>query len=889
MIRSICLMLFISLSAYGYSQDRLSKTPISISLKNKSLKEVFKIIERQTDIGFVYSNYPELEKNISGEFVHISLASFLEKCFEGTDLSYKEIGGKITIYRKSKAKRKSSSLKKRLDKGFTLSGYVYDKSSGEVLIGCSVYDKDGKIGTLTNEYGFYSLSLAQGNIRLAASYFGYEQAELLLNLKGNQQLNLELAQVEFGLDEVLVEAQQTTSRRRAISATQLSPQLIARLPSFLGEPDLQKNLLTLSGVSSIAAGSSGFNVRGGRVDQNLVLVDEAPLYNNSHLLGLLSVVDNNAVKEVNFFRSGIPAKYGGRVSSVLDIRLKEGNKRSFSGSATVNPFFAKINLDIPLVEDRLNLVVSARQSYAALINLFVRQEETKLTPGFRDGSLKLNYRISEKDKVFFSLYAGKDFIKSEDANNQISRPIREANWGNLLANLRWNHVFSNKVFANLSLIYSDFNFEMKGINGNFSRSINPVITTAQVKGQEIKYDLSFYPQASFSVYAGIGAQNNRFRRLSEVEEADFVSPAPSDNALEYYAYIDTESRLGKGLSLRVGLRFSGLWNYGPNFINRYETGLAPSVNTIIGTESIAAGKTLAHFQNPEPRLSFNYQLAENLSLSLAYDYLVQYRHLLSNTIGVAPYDVWVPASNYLPPTKAHQYSLGSSMSLKGLQIGAELYLKQMKNLLEFRKNASLLFVGKEEIALLPAELNAYGVELSVEKNQGNFQAYANYSWSRSWVRTLSEWENIQINNGRRYPSNYDRPHNASLVLSYGLTPSLNTSANFMWQSGRPLTLPEGRIGSLIFYGDRNAERLPPNHRLDVSLSISPKSQANQKVKSSWVISVLNVYARRNILNYFIDQELKPPDQIRDTFFNYKLKQLSLVPGSIPSFSYQLQF
>jgi len=888
MFRFISFVLLSCLSFHGYAQDRLSQIPLSISLEKVSLKEVIKEIEAKSRIGFVYSNYPELEQEISISAENESLESILRRCFQGTSLAFKEIGGKITIYRKQAPREKDPKGGKGTTH-FTLSGYVYDRSTGEALIGCSIYEKQTARGAISNEYGFFSLSLAQGNSRLVISYLGYEKKEISLELSRDQRMDVELIAGDFELEEILLEAQKVTSTDQDHSASQLNPQSIARLPSFLGEPDLQKNILSLSGVTSIAAGSSGFNVRGGRVDQNLVLVDEAPLYNSSHLLGLLSVVDNNAVKDVKFYRAGIPAKYGGRASSVLDIRLKEGNSRSFSGSAVINPFFAKINLEIPLVEDRFNLVLSARQSYASLINLFVKQEETKLIPGFRDASLKLNYRIGEKDKIYLSVYAGKDFIKAKELNNQNFIAVREAFWGNQLANLRWNHVFSNKLFSNLSLIGSNFNFEMKGINGNFSRTSNPVLTTAAVRGQEIKYDLSYYPRSNFSVYVGLGAQNNRFSRLEEQEESDFDPPDPSDNALEYYAYIDTESSIGKALQLRAGLRYSGLWNYGPNFINLYEDGLPPSINTIIGTEIIESGKTLAHFHNPEPRVSLTYRLNEEWKLQLAYDYLLQYRHLLSNTIGVAPYDVWVPASNYLPPTKAHQFTLGAIRSWKAFRMSAELYLKQMKNLPEFRRNASLLFVGKEETALLPAELQAYGLELNLEKNQGDFQAFANYSWSRSWVRTISKWDNIQVNNGRQYPSNYDRPHNASLVLSYAISSSLSSSANFMLQSGRPLTIPEGRIGSLILYGDRNAERLPPNHRLDVSLSISPKPQANQKVKSSWVISVLNVYARRNILSYFIDQELKPPDQISETFFNYRLKQLSLVPGIIPSFSYKLHF
>lgn len=867
------------------SQEKLLDIETSVSFDNINIKEALLIIENETGVGFVFSNLSEIQKTVEGDFENETIRNILIQCFDNTNLKFQEIGDKITIYSSKKEPRNDSQKFSH-----TLSGYVYDKETGEVLIGSTIFDLYTLKGTTTNEYGFYSLSIPKGRNTIVTSYLAYAPEEITFDLQQNIKQDFYLTSKSVTLEEVSVV--ETIAQKNEISTIQMTPKKIARIPTLLGEPDLQQFLLSQPGVTSNGEGTSGFNVRGGKVDQNLILVDEASLYNTSHLFGFITVVNNSAVKDVKFYKAGIPAKFGGRSSSVVDIRLKEGNSRDFFASGSINPIASKIGLEFPIVQDKLNVFFHARRSFVDLLLPLFQSENDQQAIGFHDATFKINYKIGQNDKLFLTGFSGHDILKSKFVYSDDETENNSFVWGDQLASLRWNHTFSNKVFSNLSLITSNFNFDFESNNGSiFSGSKVPLSVRTGINGIEMKYDLSIFSSSSLFLFTGFGAKNNVFTRLHFDEERNANLAKPKDFGLEYYYYIDAKARLGEKLKIRSGLRFSGLWNYGPNFIYTYDPALPPSSDTVVDVQHIKANKTVASFNNLEPRLAVNYQLNEKNAVKLAYDRLVQYVHLMSNTVGVAPFDVWSPANNYLPPTITDQYTVGYANSTKGINISADIYYKQIKNLIEFRSNANLFLVKQKEAILVPASIDAYGIELSVDKSIGKLQGFLNYTYSRSLIETLSKWESLKINQGNAYPSNYDRPHIFNMTLSYPLSNRLTCNSKFTYQSGRPVTLPEGRVGNLFMYSARNSSRLPSYHRLDLSFILKPKKEKNKKIKGEWVFSILNVYARKNVFSYFVSRTydtFSPTDENVENP-SYQLRRMSILATAVPTFAYNFKF
>ncbi|MEQ9402348.1 MAG: TonB-dependent receptor [Cyclobacteriaceae bacterium] len=806
-----------------------------------------------------------------------TLRNILQTILRDKELDFKVVGSVVTIF---------PIPDKDLDKkagsdNYTIKGTVADSETGEALIGVNIYDQESLEGTSTNEYGFYSLTLSGGKHIMVASYAGYSSNYKELIISENQTMDINLEEGSFELETVEIIAEESNIKMTDISTVRFTSQRVAAIPAILGEPDMQQAILSSAGVSSVGEGTTGFNVRGGKTDQNLILVDEAPLYNTAHLFGFVSVINNDAVKDMKFYKAGIPARYGGRTSSVIDIRLREGNSRKFAGALSLNPVSSKIGLEIPLVRDKLNVYFSGRRSF---LDLFMGIPDDSSEEGqvinFHDATLKLNYRINSRNRIFLSGYSGADHLDQQYVSDD--RGVKDGfGWGDRLATLRWNHIFSEKIFSNITLVTGNYKFDY--FTDYDDGTGKPAKGTSGVKTLEGKVDFSYFVSPKLDVDVGLGAKNNIFTPLHQRSEASAHVPGPAEYGLEYFSYFDVEATPVSFLKLRAGLRYTGLWNYGPGFIYKYDPDLPPSEITVVEVERIAANQTIAHYHNPEPRLAVSYQLNHKSTFKVAFDRMVQYVHLLSSSNAIVPFDSWSPSGYHLKPTISDQYTVGYSRLHEGWSVSIEAFAKEMTDVVEFRENALLLFKDQKEVGFVPAGLKAHGVEITIDRSKEKWGWSANYTWSRSFVKTHGQWESILINEGKSFPSNYDRPHNLNVLVSFSPGKRVKLNSKFMYQSGRPITLPEGRINNLIIYSERNAFRLPPNHRLDLSMTILPKPDTNKRVRGEWVFSVLNFYGKKNTFSYFIT---KKGERVEDP---YTLKKISILGSIIPSFSYNMKF
>ena len=797
----------------------------------------------------------------------------------------------------------------------TISGEISENGSGEALIGATIYVEEIASGTVTNIYGFYSLILPPGTYNLKISFVGYDDYLQQVDLQENQTLNVPLDPSSERLTELVIVARPEVESKFDISTVNISANMVKAIPTITGEPDIQQAMLSQSGVTSVGEATTGFNVRGGRIDQNLILVDEAPLYNSSHLFGMMAVVNASSIKDVTFYKGGIPAKFGGRASSVADIHLKEGNNTRFTGEFGVNILVSKLRLEFPIVKEKLSVLVSGRLSYLDRIMAAVLGDETEAAlPSFSDATVKINYRINDNNRVYLSGYAGRDGLKlkfvdmkkTETGDYVEKEQETLIDWGDRLVSARWNHVFSPRLFSNLTLYAShyDFSYATNDEEGFGEASANAgeiLDVRTYIKGISGKYDFTAYLSNDLALNFGIGASRQEFQPLERVKFDRLRGRGLRDNALDYWGYTDLEMFESRKLSARLGIRYSGWWNFGPGYIVDYEQGI-PNSNQGLQVRRIAANKTIKHYRNLEPRVTVNYKIDDTMSVQAAYDRLSQYAHLLTNSYASVPFDSWIGSSYHTPPTRTHQYSLGWNRHWGFMDLSLTAYYKELRNLISFRNGANLILNPLPEEVMLPSKGISAGLEVDANINLKGINTSFNYTYSRSRIKTTSDNPDFQLNEGRTFPSSYDRPHVANLVTSYEIQEGMVVAAKFNLQSGRPTTLPLARVGGFVLYEERNASRLPSNHRLDISLSWIPKKSATRRFKSEFVFSVINVYGRKNVAAYVITS--KPdlsgitdlPDPLPlDYVFpepkepTFTVKQFTVIGIPVPSVGYNLSF
>lgn len=768
---------------------------------------------------------------------------------------------------------------------FTVSGTIKDAKNGETLIGATVFVKELGTGTTSNTYGFYSLSLPAGDYTLVYSYVSYLNITKNISLNQDQQIDIELTEENVNLQEIVIsdKAEETLAQSPQMSVNKLDIKTIQKIPAFLGEVDLVRSIQLLPGVSTVGEGATGFNVRGGGIDQNLVLLDEAPVYNSSHLFGFFSVFNPDAVKDVKLIKGGIPAQFGGRLSSLLDVRMKEGNNKKFAASGGVGAIFSRLTLEAPIVKDKSSFIVAGRRSYIDILaKPFLQGDIRDSKFNFYDLTLKTNYKFSDRDQIFLSAYLGRDVFGASN--------IFRSNWGNATTTFRWNHLFSKKLFSNVTAFYSNYDYQL-----GFGQGRDTFNWRSRILNYSVKPELTYFINPNNTFTFGGQAIIYNFKPGSAVGTSAGESRDVSLStryALEGAIYAGNEQTLNTRLSMQYGLRYS-FFNYmGPGNAYVYDFEAVPidQRKPIIPelTKSYNPWQSIKFYHYLEPRFAFKYQISPSQSIKASYNRMVQYIHLISNTSASTPLDVWNPSTNNLLPQIADQVALGYFVNLKNnaWEFSVETYYKDYQNVLEFINNADLLLNEFLEGDLLRGVGRAYGAEFYLKKNSGKFTGWLSYTLARTERKVEG------INNNQWFPTRFDQTHRLNMVAFYELNDRWSFSADFVLASGTPSTFPTNRFefqGYVIpqnAYNTRNNYRIPLYHRLDISATLQGKRfKKNGKARKNedyWVFSVYNLYNNRNPFSV----NFRPDPQ------NEALTQairFSVIGSFIPSVSYNFKF
>ena len=766
----------------------------------------------------------------------------------------------------------------------TLSGYVRDARNGEELIGVTVYVDQLGNGTVTNTYGFYSLTLPPGEYQVSYRYVGYELATQSVNLTADQRLNVSLEEVATQMKEIVISGEAEADRnvqRIEMSRNTIDVGLVRKTPALFGEPDILKAVQMMPGVISAGEGTSSYFVRGGGADQNLILIDEAPIYDPSHLFGLFSVFNADVIKDSELYKGGVPAAYGGRLSSILDVRTKDGNNQALAGSATIGTLASKVVLEGPIQKDKASFIVSARRSYA---DLFLKLSEATRDNEvyFYDVNAKVNWKPNNRNRFFLATYLGRDGIGFGDQFG--------FTWGNATATFRWNHLFNQRWFSNTTLIASQFDYQLE------SRQVASEFDwTADLQEFSLKEDVTFFASPRNTLSLGVHASFRRFSPgdLQPGSETSIFTPTAFDQtyAFDYALYLGNEQQITERLSLSYGLRASLFQNVGEATIYDYATnerGVPDNVDiTVLDSSTYGSLEPIKTFFNLEPRFSARYLLTDESSVKASYQRMVQYIHLLSNSTIPVPFNTWTPSSPYLDPQRADQVAVGYFKNFRdnAYEFSLEGYYKKLYDVTEFADNAVLLLNDDAPAEYRQGEGTAYGAEVQLQKTQGALTGFVSYTWSKTRL------EIPEVNNSQPFFANYDRRHVANLVASYTLNDQWSLGTNFTYSTGRPFTLPVGRYAydgyNVDLYSGRNAYRLPAYHRLDFSANYASRKNADRRLKQFWTFSIYNVYNRQNAYTIFTQTALNDDGEVIDP--NRKEAKLVYLFPVFPSFSWKLTF
>ena len=763
---------------------------------------------------------------------------------------------------------------------FTISGYVQDNSNNELIIGASVIVKELQIGTVTNNYGFFSLTLVEGDYDLIFQSLGFEDQSLNFNLNRNISVNIFLNENIESLDEVILSKniEDVDVELPLLSMNILSGKTIRQTPVVFGESDLLKTIQLLPGVSSAGEGASGFNVRGGAADQNLILFDEAIIYNSSHLFGLFSVFNSDAIKEVKLYKGGIPSSYGGRISSVLDVYQKDGNNQKLQANGGIGSISSRFLVEGPIQKNKSSFLLASRGSYA---HLFLKLTDIENVAYFYDLNTKSNFVINDKNKIFVSGYFGRDVFKLQDTFSNT--------YGNSTFNFRWNHLINEKTFSNTSVIYSNYYYGLKLDFGGFDWN-------SSIKNLNLKFDIKNYFSNEFQFNYGLNIIYFDFNpgEISPLTPNSGInySKLNSKYAVESSAYFDIINKISPNLSVRYGLRFNqflrlrqqGLQSYINDDPLDFDENLKiynpanPLIYSFDNNSSVF--KT---FNNVEPRINISYSF-KGQSLKASYNRLNQYLHLISNTSSPTPLDIWVPSGPYLKPQKLDQFALGFYKNAKSLRFESELFYKKIKNKLDYVDGADLVGNDNIETVVIAGDARAFGIEFLLKKISGRHKYWIAYTLSKSEQKTPGR-NSIEtgINFSKWYNTPYDKTHDLSINSEYKINDKLKLVGNFIYQTGQPTNYPNSQYNYMNLnipnFGERNSSRLPHYHRLDINLTLKPKKN-NRKIESTWVFGIYNLYNRDNANSIIFRRN-------NETLKNEAV-QISIF-GIVPSVTYNFKF
>jgi hypothetical protein len=891
-------LVIVFLLGSGSVFSQILQTKLSGSEMGKSPMELFQQLEKQYPVKFFF--IPEWfgDQKLSRNYTDETLETTLEDLLPGSDLSYIVLYDYAIIFSKDpsrelqreellgNAKRTDKKITTKVigdktkvvrGKSVTIAGKVVDLKSQEPLSNVTI-GVPGAGNVLTDARGEYSLSLQPGVYVLDFHYINYEEMFVDLEVYENGRLDMGLSEIPRLLEEVVVTDQQLSNVSGKLGATSIKMTDIKKMPAFLGEVDLIKQIQVLPGVTSVGEVSSGFNVRGGGVDQNLVLYDGVPIFNNSHVFGFFSAFSSDAIKDATFLKGGISSEYGGRISSVLNITSKEGNYEKWGAEGGIGLISSHITVGGPIKKNVSSVEVSVRSSYSDwLLKQFTTRYQNiqNSSVSFYDASIKLTQKLGANDKIAFSGYM---------SNDHFGLPSDTTfTWQNLMGSLKYDHVFNSRASMNASLGYGRYGYHVTDDDPTSAYKMQ-----YRISYPTLKVDFA-YEAGHHKINLGINSMYYQMQPTSIKPEAETSTIQPfassPQSSVENAFFISDGIDVTSKFHIEAGIRLSLFSSLGPATIRYYDPDQPVSEQSVTDSASFASGKIIKNYFGPEPRLSLRYSLTQNSSIKVGYNRMYQYIHLISNSVAVTPIDIWQPSNSFFKPQIGDQISLGYFHDLRSntFEASVEGFYKEVQNLLDFKNGADLVLNPHLETQLLRGHGKSYGIEFSLNKIKGRLTGSFNYTYSRSLKQVVSQFQGESINNGNYYPSNFDQPNIVNLNWKYGLSRRVSFTGNFTYHTGRPVTIPYSYSTidniPIVNFSERNQYRVPSYHRLDFALVIEGNHRRKKFWDGTWAISIYNVYARKNVYTVFYGKEKN------GLLAPYRM---SIVGTALPSISYRFK-
>ena len=900
------VVLFLSGFCFKLIAQSIDSLYFSGAYTNTSLSEFLSGLKEQLPVSLYYQDDWFAGETVNVSFINTPLSEVLDKVTKDTPYMYQVIQGNMIVFMPREDYALLMGLMVDLSrdmkdmsiveignpaeagkhKKVNLAGTISDGKSGEPLFGAAVYIENTNNAVISNLSGAYSLEINPGIYTLVVSSIGFETAEYKVKIISSGNLNIELFEKSHKIDEVAIYGQRTHENVRGnqMSLIEMDAKNIKQLPAIIGEKDILKSLTMMPGVKSVGEFGSGINVRGGGEDQNLYLLENAPIFNTSHVFGLLSVINPYAVNSVSLYKGHIPSGYGERISSVMEIKLKDNNVEKLHSRGGIGLFNSHLMFEGPVFRDIVSFNIGGRTSYSNwLLRKIPDYYLQKSSASFYDlnGLLKLN--INNHQITFFGYNSHDQFRYASELDYE---------YENVLGSLKWNHSITSDLASSLILSLSRYNVIKNDIKPGYEQSR----ITSRINYLSGKYNISFAGFTNHNI--DIGLQGIRYRiqpgEKMPLNDTSLIIPAVlmNEQAYEGAIYINDLYEITNNISVNAGIRYSCYFFTGPLRIPVYQEGASISEVSVTDSLYYDKGEVIKPYYNLEPRFSVKVQFDNNNSVKFSYNRNSQYISLISYTSIPTPDDVWKLSGPYLKPLLANQFALGYYRNFlgKSIETSVELYYKKLANLVEYRNNASIEMRQHLETELINASGKNYGIELLLKKKTGKLDGWVSYTFSRTFRKTSGIYSDEIINNNNSYPSSYDKPHDLTILLNYNINRRWRFSGNFTYASGRSVTLPEYKysIGAeeIIYYSDRNKYRLPPYHRLDLSISIDESLRIKKKWKGSWTFSVLNVYARKNAYSVFYKKD--KPDSEND-YKRFNLYKLYIIGKPLPTITYNFIF
>lgn len=897
----LLILLILPFFKPGYCQE-IQELKISGTFSKTPLGEVFSSIEKQCGIRFFYKSAWISTMDFSGTFENQPLIQVINRVLLGKELNSKFFqNNSVFIFPANAVKNLDTGnedsrslvvgdpINQGRYKHAKIQGRVFEGKTGDPLMGAVVYNPETKVGVATDTRGRYTIDLPTGQIHLQVSFMSFENQYFSINLIQDGKVDFDLFEKSFSIAELTVLGENSKASKAQMSMIKMSSIMIKELPVMMGEADLIKSMVMMPGVQSVGEMSSGFNVRGGNTDQNLILLDGAPVFNTTHMFGFFSMINPDAIDDVTLFKGGIPASYGERISSVMDVQLKKGTDKNLSVNGGLGLINSRLTIEGPFTKKKKStFLIGGRTTYSDWLLKQSRNETFMYSIAkFWDVNGTLNFELGPKNHLKLMGY------KSSDAFNLNSNTLYS--YGNTLGSLNWKLNLSEKVNSNLTLSYSKYDLNVN--NTDLLHPETDYILKSNVQYGSFKYILSLYPNEKHRINTGVQAIGYKINP-GEMVPGQTVSNVIADRmrpeqTAEAALFVDDDFDLTKKLAFNIGLRYTHFVNYGPGLVYDYKSGMTKSQATIVDSTIYQSGATIKGYGGLEPRFSMKYLLANGGSVRLSYQRIHQFYNQISNTAVISPADYWKSADVYIPPLVNDQVALGffkSPVNSK-FETSMEVYFKNLQNLMEYKNGAKLVMNHHIETEVMTSKGFSYGFEFFARKSSGRLNGWISYTYSRTFRKGESEFPEENINSGLYYPSVYDKPHDLSAVMNYKISRRWRFSGNFVLSSGRPITLPEQKYmfanNQVVIFSDRNKYRMPPYHRMDISLTLDENLRKKHMWKGSWTFSIYNVYSRDNTYSVFYRKSPQSPYGTLES--RYDIFRMSIIGVPIPSVTYNFKF